>query len=109
MSIHRLVAEAYLDNPENKRTVNHLDMNKHNNHVSNLEWATYKENHTHAIANGVRIGEKNGNSKLTEDDILEIRGKYKFRKYTYAMLSNDYKVGKVYIGRIINRKVWKHI
>jgi len=49
MSIHRMVASAYIDNPENKRTVNHIDGDKTNNHVDNLEWATYKENSTHSI------------------------------------------------------------
>ena len=42
--IHRLVAEAYLPNPEEKTTVNHLDECKTNNHISNLAWATVKEN-----------------------------------------------------------------
>ena len=52
-SLHRIVAESFIDNPLNKNTVNHVDCNKLNNHVSNLEWATNAENMRHAFANGI--------------------------------------------------------
>ena len=51
--VHRLVAQAYLPNPEDFPVVNHKDTNRLNNTVSNLEWSTYSANTKHAIASGV--------------------------------------------------------
>lgn len=51
--IHRLVAEAFIDNPDNKPCVNHKDLDRRNNTVENLEWVTYKENEIHSRKYGV--------------------------------------------------------
>lgn len=64
-SIHRLVAIHFIDNPENKKQINHIDCNKQNNTINNLEWVTPKENQFHAKENGLRnnmpSGEKHTN------------------------------------------------
>lgn len=53
--IHRITATTFIPNPENKRTVNHIDGDKRNNHISNLEWATYSENAQHAVRLGLQF------------------------------------------------------
>lgn len=52
--VHRLVAQTYLPNPENKKTVNHIDGDKTNNMLCNLEWATSSENMQHAYNSGLK-------------------------------------------------------
>lgn len=56
-SVHRLVAEAFLENLESKPEVNHKDGNKLNNCLDNLEWVTSSENKLHAYKSGLRTGE----------------------------------------------------
>lgn len=69
--LHRLIAQAFIPNPENKKCVNHIDGDKHNNRLDNLEWATHKENTAHAINHGLRSswhGDSNPRSRYYERD-----------------------------------------
>lgn len=108
--IHRLVALAFIPNPENKPEVNHKDGNKQNNCVSNLQWATRSENQQHAFDNGLQVavkGEKQWCSKLKKSDVIFI--KQNKGLITYQKMADMFDVGTSTISNIINKKEWKHI
>ena len=65
--IHRLVAQAFIPNLDDKPHINHIDGNKMNNHVSNLEWCTNRENNYHAIKMGLRRYQRNSHRALTDE------------------------------------------
>ena len=72
--VHVLVAKAFIPNPENKTQVNHIDGNKFNNNVENLEWVTPSENIVHAFEKGLsKSGCKHGRAKFTAEQVREIR------------------------------------
>ena len=71
--VHRLVAEAFLENERNFDQVNHIDGDKANNILSNLEWCTAKQNSVHKCkALGIGVGASNGRAKLTDDNVMKI-------------------------------------
>ena len=71
--VHRLVAEAFVDNPDNLPEVNHKDENKCNNAASNLEWCTHVYNNNYGSKIGSTRGEKNPMAKITQQDVNFIR------------------------------------
>ena len=110
--IHRLVAEAFIPNPENKPQINHIDGNKANNNVKNLEWATQSENIRHAFLLGLnkpQKGSQQAQSKLNESDVLSIRQIYESGGATKKQLATKYGVSDTLIHYIIIRRNWKHI
>ena len=108
VSIHRLVATAFVPNPENKPEVNHKDCDKSNNYYKNLEWSTHIENQKHASVNNLYVkGELHSKSKLTQQQVNDIRLKYIPYKYSSYTLAKEYGVSRKNINNIINNKIWK--
>lgn len=108
--VHRLVAFAFIPNPDNKPYINHIDGNKLNNCIENLEWVTAKENKDHASKNGfVANGIRNTNCALTENQVRDIRDKYKKRIYPSTRLSKEYSVSHSTILNIVKNKTWDHL
>jgi hypothetical protein len=117
--IHRIIALTFIPNPDNKPEVNHKNFIKDDNSKSNLEWCTGSENVIHGIVNGkIKIptcpkekkakGSKNGASILNEQQVKEIRLKFKPRVYTRQMLGEEYGVSPLTIKDVILRR-WKHV
>ncbi len=112
--VHKLLAKAFIENPENKPLVNHIDGNSLNNSVNNLEWATSSEDQKHAFEMGLNTkeyasGENNNKSTLTENEVLDIRNAWNLGCFVYRNIAEAYNVSIVTARNIIKRKTWKHI
>lgn len=103
--VHRLVAEMYVPNPDNKPQVNHIDGDKTNNRADNLEWVTNGENRQHAINNKLHPrGEKHPGSKLTWDDVEFIRSN---PDKTITELANMLGVSRSTVSSVRCFETWK--
>jgi DNA-binding CsgD family transcriptional regulator len=107
--LHRLVAETFIPNPENKPQVNHIDGNKLNNVIENLEWNTQFENMNHSVEIGSSPrGEKSYLAKLSEKEVIAIRELYA-GNVTTTELSDIFGVNRGTISGIVLGKNWKHV
>ena len=108
--IHRLVAETFISNPENKLFINHKDGNKLNNNINNLEWVTKSENELHAHKIGLKNFKKNNlfNNKININQVNEIREKYNSGNYYQKELAKEYNVTRQNISCIVRNKSWNY-
>jgi hypothetical protein len=106
--VHRLVAQYFIDNPHNKKCVNHIDGNPSNNNIKNLEWCTHSENERHSYD---ILGKINANRKLSNEaieDILKncIKGVNKVNKGNVEEFMIRYNVSQGTILNVINKKYY---
>lgn len=112
--VHRLVALTFIPNPDNKSEVNHIDGNKKNNKIENLEWVTSSENQIHSFTNNlqkVSKGEAHWNSKLTKEDVLYIRNNYKFRdkEFSFVAIAKRLKISPTTVQEAYYGKQWRDV
>ena len=106
--IHRLVAAHFLANPDNLPEVNHIDCNRLNNVVTNLEWVSKKDNIKHSFIYGSAShkGLRNPNAKLNKDDIVAIKALHKTNKFYNTQIAKIFRVSSSTIDNIINNTTW---
>ncbi len=111
VTVHRLVAQHFIPNPDNLPVVNHLDNNGFNNHVSNLEWTTVMGNTQHAMDIGALKlkGEDNPMAKYDKALVLKIREMYDVEKIRICNIARQLDLPTKYIDLIVHRKRWKHV
>lgn len=107
--VHRIVAQAFIQNKEKKGEVNHKDGDKSNNNLENLEWCTRIENQHHSInvLGKHHAGEKHYNCKLSVDIVEKMRALFNTGLYTKTDVGKMFGVKKDHAINIINHKCWK--
>lgn len=109
--IHRLVAKAFIPNPHRKPEVNHINGDKTDNRVENLEWVTHSENIRHAFRTGLECnkGEQHPSHKLTSIDVQEIRKLLSSGKFTHREIASMFNVSRYAITDINRGRSWNDL
>jgi len=100
--VHRLVAFAFLgDPPTASHEVNHMDCNKINNHISNLEWVTKSENLMHSLLNNARPGQR-----ISAFEVLEIKYLLSLREMSHGQIGDEFGISRTQVSCINSGKSW---
>jgi hypothetical protein len=99
--VHQLVMKAFgPKQPSEKHEINHIDGNKQNNNIENLEWLTHQENIQHAFDNGL-AKPTYGNKRIHDSTKAEIKSLYETGKFSTRRLSSMYNISQTHIVRVI--------
>ena len=109
-----MVAEYFLPQDNTKNTINHIDGDKTNNNVNNLEWANLSEQMQHAYSLGLKKpvrGTMQGSSVLTESQVREIRKLYTPHSKQYGMraLAKKYNVSESVINKVAHYRAYLNV
>lgn len=112
--VHRLVALAFVPNPNGAPIVNHLDHDRANNTSVNLEWCTQTQNLAHAAASGRMqrnhwCGKRSPNARLTNSQVQHLRKLYATGEYSWESLGKVIGVSKRTIGRVVNSESYSNV
>lgn len=111
--VHRLVMFAFVgERPTPDTHINHIDGDKLNNHIENLEYTTAKENIQHALKMGLRhapAGESHYSTRLTQEQVIQIRVTYAAGGITYDRLGERFGLTRSAIYAIVKGRTWKHV
>jgi len=110
-NVHTLVAETFLGKRPKGMQVNHIDGVKTNNHASNLEYVTPKENLAHAVGLGLysSVGESNPSSKLTEDEVLDIYKTAMRGDIPQEEIAIEHSISESLVSAIKTGRVWGYL
>ena len=107
--IHILEANAFIPNPNNLPEINHLDGNKENNVLTNLERSTHQNNIIHSFANGLsKQGAAHYAAKVTVEQVMEMRSEY-IEGRSLVWLAAKYNISDRTVWQIVKNKTWKSI